>query len=740
MNNKRLTILNVLMCIMASIAILMGIFHASSVLPTVDNLASYSNQELTQWDLDSKDDKNSIYTMELSAKEISGRYILLWNEGQSLTLSVNGQTLCIIDPDSFTPTLRVSGMTLIALPECIDNATLQLSIQNGKDGSATVPTIMLGTEAELIKFLLRRDASTVIMLVLLITLTLIVILSGVLFGSYFNHGIQLAGLILFLISGCLWAITDSSLYLFLGIPMEMAGIICYYAFMLLPVPVLMQCWSIDNKAKGYIRFFLLLPAINIVVQTILSTMGIIPLQSMIGVTHILMFTTIAVCMLSIRAYLNKTDNPYLRLYYYDFIVLTIFAILAVVLYWFFGGKIYRILTLTGMFLFHLIVEWIILIEHRHDIQIQNEKEAQSRVLQAMSYTDTMTSLPNRRSFDEHLNKIEKDSASYPNALLMMLDLNGLKIVNDTYGHNAGDDLICKAGQCLQDCFGDIGLVCRIGGDEFTVVIDDAIHSPFWYMDILRSKANQLNSTFIYNLSFAIGCSYYFDEKGEAKSLSNWKQEADNAMYADKGRRKREEKGDLGNLKDVIYGIARAADAKDVNTSEHSLRVAAMSVFLAKEAGLPQAKIDDIESAARLHNLGNIAIPDRILMKPGKLTPEERKAMQRHSSIGSSMVEQAVGLESISRMILQHHERWDGCGYPDGLKEEQIDIGARIIAICDSIEAMTSPRPFRNALSFDECYKEIQENLGGHYDPKLGQLALDHWDEIIDLRTRKIKLL
>ena len=736
-----------ILLIVTILVVFFGILHAVLVLPDRSDTQSVVNRELTDWIPEDAADSSAgsgaveteqIFTMTLPAEELSGRSILLWNNGQTIQLSLNGEEIGILDPEPFTEILRVSGMALFDLPEISGSGTLSLSITPLSDGSVTVPRVVLGTHLGLRRLLVKRDLATVILLTLLLVLALILVVSGIFYKAYVSRGMRLAAMILFLVDGFLWATTDTGIYMFLGLRMEMAGLICYYAFMILPAPVLIQCWSISEKKNRLVYMNFLLLALNLVIQMFLSATGLVPLQDMIFMTHALMFLTLIDCLMMVRSSLKDSEQKYLNLYYYDIIILTVLAVLAVVCYWFFGSSVYRVITLAAMVLFHLVVEVIVLLEHRDEVRLQKEKEAQTRILETFSYTDVMTNLPNRRAFDEFLFKIAEHEEAYPRALLMMLDLNGLKLVNDMYGHQAGDTLICTAADCLRTVFEGCGLVSRIGGDEFTVVISDAEHSPFWYITALRTETDRFNENSEYKLSFAAGGSYLHDGNGNAKTVSDWKQEADSAMYINKNRMKMETRE--GSLEEIIDGIVQASDARDSNTAEHSVRVAAMAVFLAEKAGEEPGSVNHIERAALLHNLGNISIPDSILMKPGNLTEKEKAIMQRHTVIGSAIVRRAAGFERVARIILQHHERWDGGGYPDGLKGEEIDMGARIIALCDSIEAMTSPRSYRPGISWDDCRAEIERNLGKRYDPELGRMALANWGDIIDIKMRKAKML
>lgn len=182
--------------------------------------------------------------------------------------------------------------------------------------------------------------------------------------------------------------------------------------------------------------------------------------------------------------------------------------------------------------------------------------------------------------------------------------------------------------------------------------------------------------------------------------------------------------------EIIECIACALDAKDPYTAGHSQRVSDMTLRVCRLIGLQEAQIEQIHIAAHLHDIGKIGVPDNILNKPGKLTDDEWESIKKHPGIGAEILSKSAHLNELKNIVLYHHERVDGRGYPSGLIGEAIPLGSRIIAICDSIDAMTSTRSYRKEHSFDYCYKEIQKNLGIMYDSIIGDYVLKHWNEII----------
>lgn len=194
---------------------------------------------------------------------------------------------------------------------------------------------------------------------------------------------------------------------------------------------------------------------------------------------------------------------------------------------------------------------------------------------------------------------------------------------------------------------------------------------------------------------------------------------------------------LQDLSELFYktikSIAHALDAKDKYTHGHSMRVTLYSLALAKALKLPENLLEEIETAGLLHDIGKIAIPEKILLKPGKLTEEEYEVIKTHPELGERFVESIQKLKLISNWLKHHHERYDGKGYPEGLKGEEIPISSRIIALADTYDAMTSSRSYREALSHQQALDEIKRCSGTQFDPKLAELFISISDEIESIK-------
>ena len=189
--------------------------------------------------------------------------------------------------------------------------------------------------------------------------------------------------------------------------------------------------------------------------------------------------------------------------------------------------------------------------------------------------------------------------------------------------------------------------------------------------------------------------------------------------------------------DTIFRLSRAAEYKDEDTGSHILRMSNYAVAVARKMELNEEMVEGILYAAPMHDIGKIGIPDHILLKPGKLDPDEWEIMKQHTANGGRILE-GSGAEFIKlgRVIaLTHHEKWDGSGYPKGLKGTQIPLAGRIVAVCDVFDALTSKRPYKEPFSLEKSYGIIREGRGSHFDPDVTDAFLEVEDEIFEIKER-----
>jgi putative two-component system response regulator len=188
--------------------------------------------------------------------------------------------------------------------------------------------------------------------------------------------------------------------------------------------------------------------------------------------------------------------------------------------------------------------------------------------------------------------------------------------------------------------------------------------------------------------------------------------------------------------DLVERLGRAAEYKDTDTGEHIVRMSQYSKILALALGVPELHAEQLRQAAPMHDIGKIGIPDAILLKPGSLTFEEFEQMKQHTVIGAQILSNSSSplLQLAHKLAIEHHEKWDGTGYPNGLKGEEISIEGRIVAIADVFDALTSKRPYKDAWGVQETVEHIRKQSGKHFDPLLVDLFIDNIDKIVEIKN------
>jgi diguanylate cyclase (GGDEF)-like protein len=329
------------------------------------------------------------------------------------------------------------------------------------------------------------------------------------------------------------------------------------------------------------------------------------------------------------------------------------------------------------------------------------REAHEQV-EIVSLTDSLTGLGNRRKLMADLERI---AACEDEVLLVILDLDGFKAYNDTFGHPAGDSLLARLGQRLARTVADGGSAYRLGGDEFCAI---------WRIDHDgRAQAEAVSAAALRERGegFAISAAHgAVAMPGEAPTPEAALHLADLRMYSLKNGA-RPSSG--VQSRDVLL---RALAELRPQLGEHIDAVTVLAEDVARRLDQPAHLVEQVGHAAQLHDIGKIAIPDAILNKPGALDEQEWRFMRRHTIIGERIVAGAPALSEAARLIRASHERFDGKGYPDGLRGEEIPIGSRVIAVCDAFDAMTADRPYRAAIPPAEAMRELERCAGGQFDP------------------------
>jgi diguanylate cyclase (GGDEF)-like protein/putative nucleotidyltransferase with HDIG domain len=340
-------------------------------------------------------------------------------------------------------------------------------------------------------------------------------------------------------------------------------------------------------------------------------------------------------------------------------------------------------------------------------QAQNHDEQRERLTE-VSRTDPLTGCLNRRGFGERVDAelAEALRRGRPVALVM-LDLDNFKAVNDAEGHAAGDELLCWVVEQIRDAVRPADAIGRLGGDEFAILAPGASHEN---AEEIAKRAREKLSERI-GVTPGIGC--FPTDASERDELY---QQADTRLY----QAKHGSSAPLGTGKRELSwaaALARAVDARMAVPVEHSSRVAEYAAGIAEQLGWTGRDLEDLRIAAMLHDVGKVPVPDHILQKPGPLDPAEYEEVKKHAATGAEMVSRVDGVAAVSPWIRHSHENYDGSGYPDGLRGEEIPLASRILLVADAFDAMTSDRPYRAALSFEAALDQLRRNAGRQFDPR-----------------------
>ncbi|PKM50278.1 MAG: histidine kinase [Firmicutes bacterium HGW-Firmicutes-7] len=338
-----------------------------------------------------------------------------------------------------------------------------------------------------------------------------------------------------------------------------------------------------------------------------------------------------------------------------------------------------------------------------------ERKKAEKTLIEIGIHDALTGLYNRYYFEQELAKMNDNNDS--NLYVGMFDLDGLKLINDTIGHEQGDEYLIATAQIIKASFPEHSIISRIGGDEFCIMISNTSQNEIdqYRKAFLQQIENYNQEKRIIPISISHG--YVFNPEG-SKGISEMVMQADNRMYREKLHRRQSMKSE------VVQTMKNMLEARDFITEGHASRMEVLAAHLATAIGIQDKDIADIKLLAQFHDIGKVGIPDHILFKPGRLNEEEYEIMKRHTEIGHRIAESSVDLLPIAEFVLKHHEYWNGCGYPFGLEGTEIPIECRILSIVDAYDAMTNDRPYRKALSEEVAIEEIKRCSGTQFDPKL----------------------
>jgi len=346
------------------------------------------------------------------------------------------------------------------------------------------------------------------------------------------------------------------------------------------------------------------------------------------------------------------------------------------------------------------------------IDITERKKKEVEILY-LSYHDHLTGLYNRRFYEEELKRLDT-KRNLPMSIVMG-DVNGLKLINDSFGHTMGDKLIKKVAQAITRACRADDIIARLSGDEFIIILpktdsDQAKKIIKRIIDL--SVCEKVGSV---HISISFGYETKIDQQQDIQAVFK---NAENHMY----KKKLFESPSMSGK--TIKAIINTLHEKNKREEQHSFRVSALCLGMGNALGLQEYENEELKLVGLLHDIGKIAIDENVLNKPGKLTEDEWIEIKRHPEIGYRILSTVNDMSDMASYVLYHHERWDGNGYPKGLKKDEIPFVSRIISIADAYDAMTSERSYRSALTEEVAIAQLKKNAGIQFDPGLVSIFIE----------------
>lgn len=323
--------------------------------------------------------------------------------------------------------------------------------------------------------------------------------------------------------------------------------------------------------------------------------------------------------------------------------------------------------------------------------------------------DPVTGLYSRAYFEEEMKRLE-NSRHHPIGLIIG-DMDGLKLINDTLGHEAGDTALTAMAKLLRDSFRQEDVVARIGGDEFAILLPRSSHLAL--KEACQRIQEAIKAHNAQNCSWPLSISLGFAiREDQHKTMTELFKEADNHMYGAK-------QGYGGQARCILVdNLKKSLLIRNNTTQLQANQLGNLLREVGEDLQLPSQSRVTLELLARYHDIGTVGVPENIIKKAEPLTPEEFNQIKRHCEIGFRIAWSVPELAPIAELILKHHEQWDGRGYPLGLKGEEIPLECRIFSFVSAYVSMTGPRPYKDAYIHETAVQELMKDAGKRYDPDL----------------------
>lgn len=329
------------------------------------------------------------------------------------------------------------------------------------------------------------------------------------------------------------------------------------------------------------------------------------------------------------------------------------------------------------------------------------------------YKDMLTGLYNNNFFEEELSRL--DTKRQLPISIIMGDINGLKLINDAFGHKMGDSTLKKAAEIMTSSFREEDIICRVGGDEFVVLLPKTSEkTALKVIERVKNKC-EINPLDFLKISISFGVA---TKESKDTDINKILKKAENRMYFNKLKESKEAKFLM------IMSLKSRLEKITYETKSHCERLKNLCMVMAEALNLTEIEKDKLRLLCEFHDIGKIGVSKNILQKQGRLNNEEWENVRRHSEIGYYIAKEFKDASPVDELILIHHERWDGKGYPGLLKNVEIPIVARIFAIADAYDVMVNDRPYKTRMNNRQALNEIKDKSGSQFDPNIAEIFIN----------------
>lgn len=475
-------------------------------------------------------------TLTLYRKGLTSSTITTRGGVYRIVMELDGQEIYRFDDSAFpfNAQMRSKVHCDASLRIMHSDSVLAITYYRNDGPTFKVPPVYVGSSGEVVLAHIRADLFTLLLICLMLLCAIGAAVVSIFMAFNRMLDIRFLDVMMFLLLCSVWCFCDSALARYISRMSPGVEGISFYAFMTLGIPFVRLISNTGSlRQRKSLQIVTLCFFLNLIGQTVLWAVGAAEFIEMLPATHVVLAASIIVSVVEMYLEYLRGKDRQIIIVILAFATVCIAGVLALALYWVFAISNYEIIFEVGVLAFILLLMSYLCVKMVENLRFK----AESEIYERLSREDAMTGLQNRRGFDEYIQKLTDTRQWDTDAMLLFMDINNLKAVNDRYGHKAGDEMIIGAAQCLKKVFGSEAACFRMGGDEFCVIVPGTASQMTDWLTELEKTVESYNQSHRIRVSLAVGGSMLLDESGQPKSISDWKQQADQQMYKNKKKMK-----------------------------------------------------------------------------------------------------------------------------------------------------------------------------------------------------------